>query len=111
MNAIQRNDVRLTRDVLRAALGGWRDECQAIIDWLQDHRTWLSTNWLAKELIGIILSSPLDAEAARTYDDLLCTMLAEALDKGEPTHAWVVLEALCYTLSEAKPWTEGNLAR
>src|SRR5579864_2621150 len=95
LNAIQRSDVRLTREALRAALGGQPDNHQAMLDWLQDHRTWLSTNWLARELISIILASPLDAKAADTYDDLLCTLLAEALDKEEFSHARFVLVSFC----------------
>ena len=58
-----------------------------MIDWLEDQHMWLSTNWLARELIGVILSSPLDNKAVHTYDDLLCITLAEALDKEEPAHA------------------------
>jgi len=91
LNAIQRRDVRLTREALRTALSGQSDNHQAIIHWLQDHRTWLSTNWLARELISIIFASPFDAKAADTYDDLLCTMLGEALDKEEFSHAKFVL--------------------
>ncbi len=108
LNAIQRNDVLLTREALRVALRGQTDNHQAILDWLQDHRTWLSTIWLARELIGIILSSPLDAKAAKTYDDLLCTMLAEALEKEEFSHARFVLDAFCDALREAEPWTDAH---
>src|SRR6266568_2035806 len=75
LNVIQRSDVRLTREVLSAALRGRPENRQAMIDWLEDHHTLLSTNWLARELIGVILSSPLDAKAVHTYDDLLCIML------------------------------------
>jgi len=110
LNAIQRSDVRLTREALRVALSGQPDNHQAIIDWLQDHRIWLSTNWLARELIDIILSSPLDARAAKTYDDLLCAMLGEALDKEEFSHARFVLDALCDALREAEPWTEAHMS-
>jgi len=108
LNAIQRSDVRLTREALRAALTGQPDNHQAVLDWLLDHRTWLSTNWLARELISIILASPLDAKADDTYDDLLCTMLAEALDKEEFSHAKFVLVSLCNTLSKAAPWTDDH---
>src|SRR5260370_10155031 len=110
LNAIQRSDVRLTREALRVALSGQPDNHQAIIGWLQDHRIWLSTTWLARELIDIILSSPLDAKAAKTYDDLLCAMLGEALDKEEFSHARFVLDALCDALREAKPCTETHMS-
>lgn len=109
LNVIQRNDVRLTHEALRVALSGQPDNRQAVIDWLKDHHTWLSTNWLARELIGVILSSPLDAKAARAYDDLLCTMLAEALDTGESAHALFILDTLCDALNKAKPWTEAHM--
>ncbi len=109
LNVIQHNDVRLTREVLGASLSGRPENRQAMIDWLKDHRTLLSTNWLARELIGVILSSPLDTEAVHTYDDLLCITLAEALDKEEPAHARFVLDALCDALEKAQPWKEAHM--
>ncbi len=106
LNAVQRSDVRLTREALRVALIDQSGNHQAMLDWLQDHHAWLSTNWLARELIGIILASPLDAKAAGAYDDLLCTMLGETLDKEEFSHAKFVLAGLCDALREAEPWTD-----
>ena len=109
LNVIQRNDVRLTHEALHVALSGQPEKGQAVIGWLEDHRTLLSTNWLARELIGVILSSPLDAKAARIYDDLLCTVLAEALDTGESAHTLFILDTLCDALNKAKPWTEAHM--
>ena len=109
LNVIQRNDVRLTHEALDVALRGRPENRQAIIDWLEEHRALLSTNWLARELIGVILSAPLDAGAIDTYHDLLCITLAEALDKEEPAHARFVLDALCDALEKAQPWTAAHM--
>ena len=109
LNVIQHSDVRLTREVLSAALRGRPENRQAMIVWLEDHHTLLSTNWLARELIGVILSSPLDTKAVQTYDNLLCITLAEALDKEEPAHARFVLDTLCDGLEKAQPWTEAHM--
>jgi len=109
LNVIQHSDVRLTSEVLGAAVRGQPENRQAMIDWLQDQRPWLSTNWLARELVRILLSSPLDAKAARIYNELLCIILAEALDKEEFSHAWFVLDALCDALEKAPPWTEAQM--
>ena len=109
LNVIQQNDVRLTHEVLVEALKGRPENQQAMVDWLEDHHTSLSTNWLARELIGVILSSPLDTDAVHTYDDLLCMTLAEALDKEEPAHARFVLDALCDALEKTPLWTEAHM--
>jgi hypothetical protein len=109
LNVIQRNDVRLTREALSVALRGRPENRQVIIDWLEEHRTLLSTAWLTRELFGVILSVPLDAGVIDTYDDLLCMTLAEALDKEESAHARFVLDALCDALEKAQPWTEVHM--
>jgi hypothetical protein len=103
LNVIQRSDVRLTHEALGVALRGRPENRQAIIDWLKEHRALLSTNWLARELIGVILSAPLDAGAIDTYNDLLCITLAEALNKEEPAHARFVLDAL-WKIGEYGAW-------
>ena len=109
LNVFQHSDVQLTHEALSVALRGRSENRQAIIDWLEDHHTWLSTNWLARELIGVILSSPLDATAVRTYGDLLYIMLGETLDKEEPAQARFVLEAICDALEKAQPWTKAHM--
>jgi hypothetical protein len=109
LNVIQRNDVRLTHEALGVALRGRPENRQAIIDWLEEHRVLLSTNWLARELLGVILSAPLDTGVIDTYDDLLCITLAEALDKEEPAHAQFVLNELCDALEKAQPWTKAHM--
>lgn len=109
LNVIQHNDVRLTHEVLVAALHGRPENQTAMIDWLEDHRTLLSINWVARELIGVILSSPLNTEAVDAYDDLLCMMLSEALDKEELAHAQFVLDALCDALDKAPSWTNEHM--
>src|SRR5207248_6876052 len=91
------------------ALRGQSENRQIIIDWLEEHRTLLSTTWLARELLGVILSAPLDAEVIDTYNDLLCIMLAEALDKEESADARFVLDALCDALEKTQPWTEAHM--
>ncbi len=109
LNVVQHNDVRLTHEVLDATLHGQIENRQAMIDWLVDHRTLLSINWVAKELIGVILSSPLNDESAHAYYDLLGMILSEALDKEEFAHAQFILDALCNTLEKAQPWTIGHM--
>lgn len=109
LNVIQHNDVRLTHEVLSATLSGRPENRQAMIDWLEDHRTLLSINWVAKELIGVILSSPLDDEAADAYYDLLGMILSEALDKEEIAYAQFILDALCDALDKAQPWTDAHM--
>ena len=109
LNVIQRNDVRLTHEVLDATLYGRPENRQAMIDWLVDHRTLLSINWVAKELIGVILSSSLDDDAAHAYYDLLGMILSEALDKEEIAHAQFILDALCDALDKAQPWAAGHM--
>jgi hypothetical protein len=109
LNVIQHNDVRLTHEVLVAALHGRPENRQTMIDWLQDHHTLLSINWVARELIGVILSSPLDDEAVDAYDDLLCMILSEALDKEEIAHAQFILDALCDALDKAPSWTNEHM--
>jgi hypothetical protein len=109
LNVIRHSDVQLTREVLGEALRGRSKNQLAMIDWLEDHHLLLSTNWLARELMGVILSSPLDAKAVQIYDDLLCIILAEALDKEEFAHARFVLDTLCDALEKALPWTEEHM--
>src|SRR5260370_28955240 len=109
LNVIQHSDVRLTREVLVEALKGRPENQQAMVDWLEDHHTSLFTNWLVRELIGVILSSPLDTDAVHIYDDVLCLMLDEALDKEEPAHTRFVLDALCDALEKAPTWTEAHM--
>ncbi|GHO76429.1 hypothetical protein KSD_42000 [Ktedonobacter sp. SOSP1-85] len=109
LNVIQHNDVRLTHEVLNATLHGRTENRQAMIDWLEYHRTLLSINWVAKELIGVILSSPLDDEAAHAYYDLLGIILSEALDKEEIAYAQFILDAFCDALDKAQPWTKAHM--
>ncbi len=109
LNVIQHNDVRLTYEVLNATLHGRTENRQAMIDWLEDHRTLLSINWVVKELIGVILASPLDDEAADAYYDLLGMILSEALDKEEIAYAQSILDALCNNLDKAQPWIGGHM--
>src|SRR5260370_8848057 len=109
LNVIQRNDVRLTHEALGVALRGRLENRQAIIDWLEEHRALLSTNWLARELLGVILSAPLDTGVIDTYDDLLCITLAEALDKEEPAHTRFVLDELCDALEKSQPCTPAHM--
>jgi len=109
LNVIQHNDIRLTHEVLNATLHGRTENRQAMIDWLEDHRTLLSINWVAKELISVILSSPLDDDAAHAYYDLLGMILSEALDKEEIAYAQFILDALCNTLDKVQPWTAGHM--
>ncbi len=109
LNVFQHSDVQLTREALSAALRGQPENRLEMIDWLEDQHMLLSTKWLARELIGVILSSPLDTKAVHTYDDLLCITLAEALDKEEPAHARFVLDSICDTLEKAQPWTEAHM--
>jgi hypothetical protein len=104
-NVIQRNDVRLAHESLVVALRGQPETRQAMIVWLEEHRVLLSTPWLARELLDVLLSEPFDAEVT----DLLCLPLAEALDKEEFTQARFILNTLCETLRKTQPWTETHM--
>jgi hypothetical protein len=109
LNVFQHGDVQLTHEALSVALKGRPENRQVIIDWLEDHHMWLSTNWLAREILEVIVSSPLDTETVHTYEDLLCLMLGEALEKAEPSQARFVIEVLCDALESAQPWTEAHM--
>ncbi len=107
LNTIEQNNVRLTRTALSAALGG--QQCIEIIEWLKEHRSWLAISWFARELLDLILSSPLDTALIRLYSDLLCLMLAGTLEVEEQEQAWFVLDTLCNVLERADTWEEEHM--
>jgi len=108
LNAIPRSDQQITSAALRMALCSKNNKNTSFISWLSDHRDLIAIKWMTLELLNILLSDPFDKSAADAYRDLLCVLLAEALEKEDFPFSRDVLSTIMGKLAFVQPWTQSH---
>ena len=105
INAIERHDLVAMSVLFQSIFSAEYSQRKTMINWLQEHRTWLKTPWISGKILEGIFSRSLDENIAKIGSDLLCMILREALNSEEIEHAESVLDTFCNSLVDIDPWT------